>query len=563
MQKIPLNVFIIAACNPHRGNSLAPTSPDETWIRGSYYVHQLHPTLRYLMWDYGALGELQERRYIEAKIKLLHNDLPNIKVHALTHPIVRSQNLMRKYAQEQLLECNLPMSDAEAASKSTVSQRDIQRFFTLYQWFLKMYDTLHRYEGKEQKTRAMLVALSLVYYMRLNSKYRGMYKHEMEEEMAADMKVNMCFEQVYQSELEWLISKIHLPTGIARTQALKENLFAIVTCTMTHIPLILVGAPGSSKTLSFYLVAENLRGKQSDVQEFQRTEIFSAIDPLFYQCSRQTTSNEINTVFTRAINRQSTYAGFALPIKCVVLMDEAGLPEESLESLKALHYHLDQQDVSFVAITNHILDAANSNRAISLVVPEPSKEDLVKLAKDCFCDMYNAEASLPQATPAPQSMVSDLLESQGQISPLLGPEAIDCARLSASELIGHCCQGYYELMKLDSTELEFQYPFHKFFGLRDFIYFLGYLRRKLLQELKSVRSPKLTSALLLEGLERNFNGTDSEDFHYICRKFLKVSIQSPNLETNLIFVDQLWVLLVPLQFLIRSPINSTFLPFHL
>ena len=477
------------------------------------------------MWDYGALGELQERRYIEAKIKLLHNDLPNIKVDALTNPIVRSQNLMRKYAQEQLLECNLPISDAEAASKSTVSQRDIQRFFTFYQWFLKMYDTLHRHEGKEQKTRAMLVALSLVYYMRLNSKYRGMYKHEMEEEMAADMKVNMCFEQVYQSELEWLISKIHLPTGIARTQALKENLFAIVTCTMTHTPLILVGAPGSSKTLSFYLVAENLRGKESDVEEFQSTEIFSAIDPLFYQCSRQTTSNEINTVFTRAINRQSTYEGFALPIKCVVLMDEAGLPEESLESLKALHYHLDQQDVSFVAITNHILDAAKSNRAVSLVVPEPSKEDLVKLAKDCFCDMYNAEASLPLATPAAQSKVSsDVMESQGQVSPLLCPEAIDYARLSTNELIGHCCQGYYELMKFDSPELEFRYPFHKFFGLRDFMYFLGYLRRKLLQELKSVRSPKLTSALLLEGLERNFNGTDSEDFHYICRKFLKVSI---------------------------------------
>ena len=531
-QEIPFNVFIIAACNPHRGNSLAPSSPDETWVRGSYYVHRLHPTLRYLMWDYGSLDELQERRYIEAKIKLLHNNLPNTKVDALTNPIVRSQNLMRKYAWEQLLECSLPTLDAEAASKSTVSQRDIQRFFTFYQWFLKMYAILHRHEGKEQKTRAMLVALSLVYYMRLNSKYREMYKHEMEKEMEADMQVNICFEQVYQSELEWLISKIHLPTGIARTQGLKENLFAIITCTMTHTPLILVGAPGSSKTLSFYLVAENLRGKESDVDEFQRTELFSAIDPLFYQCSRQTTSNEINTIFTRAINRQSTYRDFALPINCVVLMDEAGLPEESLESLKALHYHLDQQDVSFVAITNHILDAAKSNRAVSLVVPEPSKGDLIQLAQDCFCDMYNAETSLPQATLAAQSMVSDLVESQAQISPLLSPEAVDYARLSSNELIGHCCQGYYELMNLDSAERELQYPFHKFFGLRDFIYFLGYLRRKLFQELKSVRSPKLTSALLLEGLERNFNGTNSEDFHYICRKFLKVSIQSPDRETN-------------------------------
>ena len=41
--------------------------------------------------------------------------------------------------------------------------------------------------------------------------------------------------------------------------------------------------------------------------------------------------------------------------------------------VQVLHFHLDQQEVAFVAITNHILDAAKTNRAVSLFRPTPSK----------------------------------------------------------------------------------------------------------------------------------------------------------------------------------------------
>lgn len=78
LQPIPDNVFIVAACNPHRSNSLAShISQKETWVRGSYYVRQLHPTLNFLMWDYGSLDENQERDYINAKMKLLNRQMLN------------------------------------------------------------------------------------------------------------------------------------------------------------------------------------------------------------------------------------------------------------------------------------------------------------------------------------------------------------------------------------------------------------------------------------------------------------------------------------------------------
>jgi len=71
LQPIPDNVFIVAACNPHRGNSLASHRQKETWFRGAYYVRQLHPTLHFLMWDYGSQNEAQEREYVKAKMMML------------------------------------------------------------------------------------------------------------------------------------------------------------------------------------------------------------------------------------------------------------------------------------------------------------------------------------------------------------------------------------------------------------------------------------------------------------------------------------------------------------
>jgi len=205
------------------------------------------------------------------------------------------------------------------------------------------------------------------------------------------------------------------------------------------------------------------------MKHFRDTTVFRSLDPHFYQCSRRTTSNEIQIVFSRAINRQRSHSKFKLPIYCVVFMDEAGLPEESHESLKVLHYHLDKQEVSFVAITNHILDAAKTNRAVSLFRPEASKEDLQTLAKGCLCTNPNSP---------PPELKKDL------------------------EMIVQFCPAYSHLMTNPN--------FSQYFGLRDFIHFVSYLRRH--------RNQMLNPQLVMEALERNFNGSDH--FDQICNTFL-------------------------------------------
>jgi len=80
------------------------------------------------------------------------------------------------------------------------------------------------------------------------------------------------FSDAFNEDLDWFAEQISLPPGIAKMQALKENLFAIIMCTMTHTPLIITGVPGSSKTLSFNLVVTNLRGQESKNKYFRNTK---------------------------------------------------------------------------------------------------------------------------------------------------------------------------------------------------------------------------------------------------------------------------------------------------
>ena len=337
---------------------------------------------------------------------------------------------------------------------------------------MSVYSKLERHNSNEEyrKQCAVIVSLGIVYYMRLNRKYRQKYEEELNKMLNLR---EVQFSETFNKELDFFCESIELPAGIARTQALKENLFATIICTVNHVPLVIVGVPGSSKTLSFKLAISNLKGPESKMPLFRDTRIFKSLDPYFYQCSRRTTSKEVETVFSRAINRQRNHAQFFLPIYCVVFMDEAGLPEESHESLKVLHYHLDKQEVSFVAITNHVLDASKTNRAVSLFRPEASQEDLEILAKGCFTSDPNNP---------PKNFEQDL------------------------KTIVKFCPAYSKLMEDSKLKC--------FFGLRDFIHFINFLRRR--------RMEGITPQLVVEALERNFNGICwAKDHKEVCEYFLK------------------------------------------
>ena len=106
-----------------------------------------------------------------------------MQVASLTQLIVTSQNRMRHYAFRQLSLDRLDENQAKLSSRSCVSQRDIQRVFILYQWIKASYTTYQPYGVRlDYVRRAVLVALGIVYYMRLNSHYRKMYKEYLDQQ---------------------------------------------------------------------------------------------------------------------------------------------------------------------------------------------------------------------------------------------------------------------------------------------------------------------------------------------------------------------------------------------
>lgn len=401
--------------------------------------------------------------------KELSNPIEENHREELTSLIVRSQEAMRLYMQEELIKKYNDKKEAITRSGCCVSQRDIQRVIKFYRWLLNAYQYDNVCESQHHR-HALMVSLGLVYYMRLPVKYRKKYV-EFIDNQEATLGWVVSFEEAFAKQLDWYVKpeNLDLPSGIAKTEALKENLLAIILCCVTRTPLIIEGAPGTSKTLSFNVATANLKGKGSRKAIFQKDNLYPSLEPQFYQCSRKTTSEEIKVVFNRAIKVQKRKDN--VHSLSVVFMDEAGLPERAHESLKVLHYYLEHPVVSFVAITNHPLDAAKTNRAVSVYRPETSsssKKDLDVLARDC-----------------------------------LG--------IAVTPKITKFCTAYQEMMK-DSNLC-------KFYGLRDFIYFLIHLRGKINTDGSDFSSNERKEILF--SLQRNFGGKEPSTFQQVCEYFTK------------------------------------------
>ncbi len=235
------------------------------------------------------------------------------------------------------------------------------------------------------------------------------------------------------------------------------------------------------------MVSDNCNGEESPTCFYRK---FPRLSTFHYQCSKTSTSKEVASVFESAIQRQEKHD--PLTHKCMVFMDEAGLPEEEKESLKVLHYYLEghmsmKAKVGFVAITNHILDAAKSNRCVSLLRQEPDKDEMMRITKGVLFNSVNAEAfAINSVDYAGKSFEIDLISQR-------------------------LCQSYQDLMKYNDEKLD------TFFGLRDFIYFLKYLRKK---STIDVRTMTLTPQNIFHGIERNFNGTNPQHLKAVASCFL-------------------------------------------
>lgn len=225
--------------------------------------------------------------------------------------------------------------DNLARSNSVVSLRDIQRVFHLFQFFLNHFPLLQSFPTPERARRAVLLSVALVYYLRLDETARRSFLVNYSAHPSTQGHEARLLD-VLEDALESVIRQTEIPTAIALTKGLKENVFLTLVCALSRTPLMIVGPPGCSKTLAVSIVTENANGEESRSQFYRQ---FPRLQQFHYQCSKTSTSTEIASIFERAIQRQSN--ADRSKQQCMVFMDEAGLPEEEKESLKVLHYLLE------------------------------------------------------------------------------------------------------------------------------------------------------------------------------------------------------------------------------
>ncbi|CAG8766723.1 1457_t:CDS:2, partial [Acaulospora morrowiae] len=134
-------------------------------------------------------------------------------------------------------------------------------------------------ENFSHEIRPLVLALGMCYLFRLHDQsLRKNYRDEMIE-IIKKYQTNFCtprdcsfdaFEIIIRNEQDDYVNRMKCyPDGTAWNEALLENILVMIVCIQTRIPVFIIGAPGSSKSLAIRIISMNLRGINSEDPYFR------------------------------------------------------------------------------------------------------------------------------------------------------------------------------------------------------------------------------------------------------------------------------------------------------
>ncbi|ETO20718.1 hypothetical protein RFI_16499, partial [Reticulomyxa filosa] len=441
--------------------------------------------------------------------------------------------------------------------RSVCSLRDIRRVNSLFLWFFNSREAVGTYQSVIE---SITLALAQCYYYRLNVEQRFMYGNAIQQKLVEKSQQHIEFEQTVEQEQWRYVRKLDVSPGIALNLAFRENLFVILVALATKTPTIVVGRPGSSKTLAMATLQANLASSSKNKALTQMG--FDDFFVVSFQCSKLTTADLIKKRWEIAVSfrerleqlktdfclfvcirsvcvcvcmtrenenigkkkkkkkkrlseddRQKTplNKGKEQANKSVVLvLDEVGLAEQSKHRpLKVLHQLLEEEDrkIAFIGLSNWKLDAAKMNRVVLHQVMQPNQKELEQTAQEII--------SSGEETPASCVLVAKIPQM---------------ASLYDSIMKDH-----------DSSPFKFD-----FFGYRDFYSLCSYL--KYCVEIRK----DVSKDVLIEAVMRNFGGMTKEQ----TESFLFPKISKNLLDGDLLNGEDIWETYSPLR-LIDDNIRQT------
>eukprot|EP01084_Bolivina_argentea_P027606 51309_1 len=365
--QLPENLVIIAALNPYRlrkktkkqieeekkneanNPSYFIDELDEQISNLVYRVYPIPPSMKTYVWNFGYLTTIDEQQYIAVMTQTTWNSA-DVKqdVGAKNNQFQRLMSIFIDIICQSQLFLRDHLNDV-----AVCSLRDVRRCNNLFKFFFN--------RPKRQKERdenddpsysighlkeAMMLALAQCYYYRLDEELRLLYEILIKEAITKYKLRNTLFKDIVAEEQNYLVNKLTIPKGIALNRAFKENLFVMLIGISTKTATVIVGKPGSSKTLAMMTLQDNLSSAQKNV-ELTKLK-FDDYWLIPFQCSKLTEAKAIEDKWKYAEQyekdiqklslKHQNADEFVAKTKVIFFLDEVGLAEQSpYRPLKVLH----------------------------------------------------------------------------------------------------------------------------------------------------------------------------------------------------------------------------------
>ena len=297
-KKIKDNFVFLGACNPYRilskkmkesGLVYYNTKEKSKLNNLVYTVNPLPHALLNFVFDFASLRPEDEKKYIISTVKSM---ITKIEEEKLINSI---DNKEKEELTNEIIECISICHDfiREKYDKSSVSLREISRFRTFFEYFIKYFKNINVSYSKIHS--CINITLYLCYYLRLNDKK---YREELNSKLNVFYK-GTDFKTIPEREINYITKQMFYEKekGIALNRALKENLFTCFISIINNIPLIIVGKPGTGKSLSVQILYNSMKGKHSEGKIFRE---IGKLYRFYYQGSETSTSEGIKQIFDKA-----------------------------------------------------------------------------------------------------------------------------------------------------------------------------------------------------------------------------------------------------------------------
>ena len=414
-KKIDERIRFIGACNPFRitknnekdeGLKLEASNEQEM----AYLVNPLPNSMLNYIFYFKSLEPDDVKKYIESIIgeEFPKGENENDEKTILRNIAIEAINYSHDYVRK-------------VNGISSVSLRDLQRFKRTYKFFNEYYknkteflkergDKIPTYINIKSKVQSFILSLFITYYIKIFKSGQDLdYLNTINDyviNLAKKFKIvewtgdqnwaQEPFKNLIIKEEDFLIEEMEVKNekGIGLNNSLKENIFLMFFSIYTQIPLIVVGKPGCSKSLSIQLIIRIMRGEFSNSNFLKK---YPTISSTGFQGSETNTPESIEKIFKEAEKKIDPNPNEKKVISLLVF-DELGLSERSpTNCLKVLHSKLEMsldpeenKQISFIGISNWRLDAAKMNRTIFLAIPEIKLDDVNKTV-EAIANSYNDE----------------------------------------------------------------------------------------------------------------------------------------------------------------------------